>query len=107
MGFPRQEHWSGLPFPFPQDLPNPGIEPASPALAGRFFTAALPGTPIHKLYSVYYSYYTHMTWSPADADVGSVGLSRYASTPTPPYPDGLTWPRHGSSPHVRSGFALR
>ena len=32
MGFPRQEYWSGLPFPSPGDLPNPGMEPWSPAL---------------------------------------------------------------------------
>ena len=32
MGFPRQEYWSGLPFPFPGNLPDPGIEPSSPAL---------------------------------------------------------------------------
>ena len=32
MGFSRQEYWSGLPFPSPRDLPNPGIEPGSPAL---------------------------------------------------------------------------
>ena len=32
MGFSRQEYWSGLPFPSPEDLPNPGIEPESPAL---------------------------------------------------------------------------
>ena len=32
MGFPRQEHWRGLPFPSPGDLPNPGIDPTSPAL---------------------------------------------------------------------------
>ena len=32
MEFPRQEYWSGLPFPSPRDLPNPGIEPGSPAL---------------------------------------------------------------------------
>ena len=41
MGFSRQEYWSGLPFPSPGDLPNPGIKPGSvtsPALAGRFFT---------------------------------------------------------------------
>ena len=41
MGFPRQQYWSGLPFPSSGDLPDPGIEPtspASPALAGRFFT---------------------------------------------------------------------
>ena len=37
MRFPRQEYWSGLPFPFPGDLPDPGMEPMSPALAGRFF----------------------------------------------------------------------
>ena len=36
MGFPRQ-YWSGLPFPLPGDLPHPGIEPTSPALAGGFF----------------------------------------------------------------------
>ena len=35
--FSRQEYWSGLPFPSPGDLPGPGIEPMSPALAGRFF----------------------------------------------------------------------
>ena len=32
MGFSRQEYWSGLPFPPPEDLPNPGIEPTSPSL---------------------------------------------------------------------------
>ena len=36
--FSRQEYWSGLPFPSPGDLPNPGIEPLSLALAGGFFT---------------------------------------------------------------------
>ena len=42
MGFSRQEYWSGLPFPSPWDLPDPGIEPASPALAGGFFTTEPP-----------------------------------------------------------------
>ena len=45
MGFPRQEYWSGLPFPSPGNLPNSGIEPLSPALAGRFFTTEPPGKP--------------------------------------------------------------
>ena len=40
MGFPRQEYWSGLPFPSPGHLPDPGIEPVSPALAGGFFTTS-------------------------------------------------------------------
>jgi len=38
MGFPRQEYWKELPFPSPGNLPNSGIEHASPALAGGFFT---------------------------------------------------------------------
>ena len=45
MGCSRQEYWSGLPFPTPRDLPDPGIEPAFPvslALAGGFFTTAPP-----------------------------------------------------------------
>jgi len=42
MGFPRQEYWSGLPFPSSGDLPDPGIEPVSPALAGGFFTTEPP-----------------------------------------------------------------
>ena len=45
MGFPRQEHWSGLPLPSPEDLPDPGIEPASPILAGRFLTDEPPEKP--------------------------------------------------------------
>ena len=49
MGFPRQEYWSGLPFPSPGDLPDPGIEPvslASPTLVSVFFTTAPPGKPL-------------------------------------------------------------
>ena len=45
MGFSRQECWSGLPFPPPGNLPDPGTKPASPvspASAGRFFTTAPP-----------------------------------------------------------------
>ena len=42
MGFPKQEYLSGLLFPSPGDLPDPGIEPRSPVLAGFFFTAEPP-----------------------------------------------------------------
>ena len=45
MGVPRKEYWSGLPFPIPGDLPDPGIEPASPASVGGFFTPEPPGKP--------------------------------------------------------------
>ena len=49
MGFPRQEYWSGLPFPPPGDLRDPGIEPKSPVslvLAGRVFTTESPRKPL-------------------------------------------------------------
>ena len=47
MGFPKQEYWSGLPFPLPGDLPNPGIQPmslVSSALTDGFFNTAPPGS---------------------------------------------------------------
>ena len=43
--FSRQECWSGLSFPSPGDLPDPGIGPMFPALAGSFFTTEPPGKP--------------------------------------------------------------
>ena len=57
MGPSRQEYRSGLPFPPPRDLPNPGIEPtslASPALAGGFFTTVPPGKPLEISYMLYF-----------------------------------------------------
>ena len=51
MEFSRQEYWSGLPFPTPGDLPDPGMGPTSPvssALAGGFFTTVPPGRPIYE-----------------------------------------------------------
>ena len=49
MGFSRQEYWSGLPFPFPGDLPDPGIEPRSPAFQADTLTSKLPGKPFKHL----------------------------------------------------------
>ena len=48
MEFSRQEYWSGLPFPSPGDLSDPGIEPVSPALQADFFffSADPPGKPV-------------------------------------------------------------
>ena len=56
MGFPRQEYWSGLPFPSPGDLPDPGIKPTSlgpPALAGGFFTIEPAGENHMYILSIY------------------------------------------------------
>ena len=43
MGFYRQKYWSGLPFPSPGDLPDPGIKPRSPALRAEALTSEPPG----------------------------------------------------------------
>ena len=57
MGFPRQKYWSGLPFPSPGDLPDPGIEPRSPASLQvilynpGFFTIKTPGKPLSAQFS--------------------------------------------------------
>ena len=56
MEFSRQAYRSGVPFPAPGDLPDPGIEPASlasPALAGGFFTIVTPGKPMSIYLSIY------------------------------------------------------
>ena len=46
MGFSRQEYWSGVPFPSPRDLSNPGIEPRSPALQADGLPSKPPGKPL-------------------------------------------------------------
>ena len=50
MGFSRQEYWSGVPLPSPEDLPHPGMEPRSPALQAD----ALPSEPPGKSYDPSY-----------------------------------------------------
>ena len=70
MGFPRQEYWSGLPFPSQGDLvdPNPGTEPASSALAGRFFTTEPPEktgfTEVSQFVSAWNAYTPGTIWVP-------------------------------------------
>ena len=46
MGFSRQEYWSGLPFPSPEDLPDPGIESGSPVLQADSLSFELQGRPL-------------------------------------------------------------
>ena len=53
MGFPRQEYWSGLPFPSPGNLPIPGIEPSSPALQVDSLMSEPPGKPIQQILTEY------------------------------------------------------
>ena len=53
MGFSRQEYWSGLPFPSPGDLPDPGIKPGFPALEAGALTSELPGKHVYWAYIMY------------------------------------------------------
>ena len=50
MEFSRQEYWSGLPFPSPGDLPDPGIEPRSPALQADFYHLNHQGSPLDRYF---------------------------------------------------------
>ena len=61
MGFPRQESWSGLPFPFSGDLPDPGIRPPFPAVAGGFFITDPPWKPVVVIIRFYSSFTTDRT----------------------------------------------
>ena len=61
MGSSRQEYWSGLPFPFPGDLPNQGIELGSPALHADSLPSESPGNPSSLPYSVHSSHF-HFTY---------------------------------------------
>ena len=61
ISFLRQEYCSGLPFPSPGDLPDPGIKPASPALAGRFFITEPPGKRILNIAVCKYQFPTPYT----------------------------------------------
>ena len=54
MGFSRQEYWSGLSFPSPGDLPDPGMEPGSPALQADSLLPEPPGKPVRELGMIYF-----------------------------------------------------
>ena len=58
LGFPRQEYWSGLPFPSSGELPDPGIEPAPPVLAGAFFTTE----PLKEPHTILYMYQNRISF---------------------------------------------
>ena len=81
MGFSRQEYWSGLPFPSPGDLPDPGIEPRSPALEADALTSEPPGKPPlvllilavnHLLGGIPENVFSLMLWMSRDQTVGSL-----------------------------------
>ena len=73
MGFSRQKCWSGLPFPSPGDLPDPGIEPRSPALQADALPSEPPGKPTGACWSPLKSYPLELAkslWDGQDVTVG-------------------------------------
>ena len=76
MGFPRQEYWSGLSFPSPGDLPEPGIKSASPASAGRFLSLSYQGSTI---LSVVMTFFVFMTMFLCFLLISSCNLTRLFS----------------------------
>ena len=88
MGFSRQEYGSGLPCPSPGDLPDTGIEPLSPALAGGFFTTEPPGKPManQRLLSTSTLRRVVPLLSPIDPPcLGNMGLAKPASPCPSPF----------------------
>ena len=65
MGFSRQEYWSGLPFPSPEDLPDPGIKPRSPALQADALASDPPQNPGRRQYSTFYCCIISTLWIPS------------------------------------------
>ena len=93
MGLSRQEYWSGLPFPSPGDLPNPGIEPRSSALEADALTSELPGKPKVKVKSLSCVLLFATPWTVAYQVALSMGFSRQE------YWSGLPFPSPGDLPN--------
>ena len=100
MGFPTQEYWSGLPFPSPRDLPNRGIKPMSPALAGRLSTTETGGkVPLGMCYVVDYLYSITGVQGFPDSSVGKESACKEGDLGSIP---GL-----GRSPGEGKGYPLQ
>ena len=78
MGFSRQEYWSGLPFPSPEDLPNPGIEPGSPALQADALSSE-PGKTYEGLFIAPLLFYTIISLYNKHANNPNVHEERWAN----------------------------
>ena len=93
MGFSRQEYWSGLPFPSPGHLPDPGIEPGSPTLQANALTSEPPGKPI--IETCILSYVTQITSPGSMHETGCSGLVHW---------DDLEgWDKEGGGKGVQDG----
>ena len=118
VGFHRQECWNGLPFPSPGDFPNPGMEPMSPALTGRFIYLFFYRRVPREAHTRNHYSISDVTWDFSALVSGCVGCAvpcvpglclLQASVTLPPVvtmwisPDGAKSPR-GKSPPVKTTF---
>ena len=108
MEFPKQEHWSRLPFPFPGNRPNPGIKPTSPALASGFFTTEPPRKPFINAVCASRSAvcYSATPWTVAQASL-SMGFSRQEYWSGLPFPPPGDLPDPGTEPKSPVSSALQ
>ena len=85
MRFSRQEYWSGLPFPFPENIPNPGMEPQTPTLAGRLFSTESLMKPIKN------KYYINLNAQIASSICQEFSVCYFSSRNIPTILAGLNW----------------
>ena len=98
MGFSRQEYWSGFPFPSPEDLPDPGIEPRSSALHAASLPPESPGKP----FAAYRTLIPLTGIEPTDFPGGSDGKESTCNVGDPGSVPGL-----GRSPGEGNGYPLQ
>ena len=82
MAFSRREYWSGLPFPSPGDLLDPGIKHRSPSLQADFLPTELPGKPIYIIYIYIHIHHIFFIYSFIDACLGSFHILAIISNAT-------------------------
>ena len=88
-----QEYWSGLPFPSPGDLPNPGIEPRSPTLQADALPSEPPGKPQHRLHL-----YSKRTGAQAQGGGAKIGPGKVSVLGSREEGDSFTWRLSGQAP---------
>ena len=106
MGVSRKEYWNGLPFPPPGDLPDPGIEPTSPALQVDSFTTEPPGKPFYPVAaaaakSLQSCRLLATPWTAAHQAPSSMGFSRqeyWSGVPLPSLLEGLNLKKKKKEP---------
>ena len=107
MGFSRQEYWSGLPFPSPADLPDPGIEHGSPACRQTLYSLSHQGSPFTRacfpvscLTSCFFISLDHSAFIPSKHKLQGLPWDSRAKTPSSRAGGSGSMPGQGSRSHI-------